>query len=76
MKIIAVLTTMTMWCYGGWRSVARIRVHMKSHTGWAKSLPWMTLNSHYALRCTNHASFGDRQGNSKEDRPILSATKV
>jgi len=36
----------------------------------------MTLNSHYALRYTNSASFEAHHGNMKGDRPTLSAAKM
>jgi len=37
----------------------------------------MTMNGHYALHCTKHASsFGAYNENLNEDRPALSAAKT
>ena len=38
--------------------------------------PWTTLKGHYAFCFKTHASFGAHSENLKEDRSILSATKM
>ena len=47
------------------------------HFGWCRNeRPWITLNDHYAVNCTKHASVRAHHENLNEDRRILSVAKV